>query len=109
MPVNPLTGSDNNGDTYSADRPVGFGRNSFRAPGQTSADASLGKTLRIGARLRLEFRAAISNLFNRNNSITVNNVHGEGPAPRSTFLTPVAGINNVDPSREIQFVLRVLY
>jgi len=30
LPVNPLTGTDNNGDSYGADRPVGFGRNSFR-------------------------------------------------------------------------------
>ena len=27
LPVNPLTGTDNNGDSYSSDRPVGFGRN----------------------------------------------------------------------------------
>ena len=109
LPVNPLTGTDNNGDTYSADRPVGFGRNSFRAPMQASVDASLGKTLRIGEKFRVEARTEISDLLNRNNYITVNNIYGQGATPLATFLSPIAGINNVDPSREIQFVLRLLY
>ena len=32
LPVNPITGKDDNGDTYVVDRPIGFGRNSFRGP-----------------------------------------------------------------------------
>ncbi|MGA2183421.1 MAG: TonB-dependent receptor [Bryobacteraceae bacterium] len=109
LPVNPLTGSDNNGDSYSSDRPVGFGRNSFRAPMQANFDASLHKTVRFGDKLRTEFRVDTFNLFNRNNPITLNNVYGEGPVPRATFLTPIAGVNNIDPSRQIQFGLRLLF
>ncbi len=109
LPVNPLTGTDNNGDTYSSDRPVGFGRNSFRAPMQASFDASLGKTLVVAEKLRVEARAEFFNLFNHNNYITVNSIYGEGPGPRATFLAPIAGVNNVDPSRQMQFGLRLLF
>jgi hypothetical protein len=76
---------------------------------QASVDASLGKTLRIGEKFRVEARTEISDLLNRNNYITVNNIYGQGATPLATFLSPIAGINNVDPSREIQFVLRLLY
>jgi hypothetical protein len=109
LPVNPLTGHDNNGDTYSSDRPIGFGRNSFRGPMQATVDTSLGREFPIGEKLRAELRGEIFNLFNHNNYITLNNVYGEGPAPSNTFLHPIAGIQNVDPSRQIQFVLRLSF
>lgn len=44
--------------------------------------------------------------FNRRNFIKVNNIYGEGLA---TFLAPVAGITNADPSRQIQFGLKLLF
>ncbi len=109
LPVNPLTGTDNNGDSYSSDRPVGFGRNSFRAPVQANLDASVHKSVRLRERVRAELRVDLFNALNRNNPITVNNIYGEGPAPRTTFLAPIAGINNIDPSRQIQFGLRFLF
>ena len=40
LPVNPITGRDNNGDSYTVDRPVGFDRNSFRGPAQVSFDVA---------------------------------------------------------------------
>jgi hypothetical protein len=109
MPVNPLTGSDNNGDTYSSDRPVGFGRNSLRGPAQAGVDAAASKQIRLKDRCMAEVRAEFFNLFNRNNYITLNNVYGEGPAPRATFLAPIAGINNTDPSRQMQISLRFMF
>lgn len=107
LPVNPLTGTDNNGDTYSADRPVGFGRNSFRGPSQIQFDASLMKRIQVRERLNLDLRLEVFNLANRNNYINLNNVYGEGPAPRATFLQPIAGVTNTDPSRQIQFSIRL--
>jgi hypothetical protein len=109
LPVNPVTGTDNNGDTYSSDRPVGFGRNSFRTPSQTQIDASLSRRFRITERFTAEARAEVFNLINRNNFIEVNNVYGEGPTPRPTFLQPIAGVARTDPSRQLQFCLRLLF
>lgn len=109
LPVNPLTGTDNNGDTYSSDRPVGFGRNSFRTPPQLQFDAAVSRRFRLTEKLSADFRAEMFNVINRNNLIEVNNVYGEGPAPRSTFLTPVAGITKTDPSRQLQFMLRLSF
>ncbi len=37
------------------------------------------------------------------------NVCGQDVAPRATFLAPTAGIDNIDPSRQIQFGLRLLF
>ena len=56
LPVNPLTGNDNNGDSYWFDRPVGLGRNSFRAPMQATLDVSLSKQIQLREKLRAETR-----------------------------------------------------
>jgi hypothetical protein len=109
LPVNPLTGTDNNGDTYSSDRPVGFGRNSFRTPMQTQFDMAVSRRVRVTERVTAELRTEVFNVINRNNYLEVNNIYGEGPAPRSTFLSPVAGVTRTDPSRQIQFGLRLLF
>ena len=107
LPVNPLTGKDNNGDTYSVDRPVGFGRNSFRTPMQTQFDASLSRRFRLTEQFTLEARAEAYNVINRNNYIEVNKVYGDGNAPVSTFLQPIAGVTRTDPSRQFQFGLKL--
>lgn len=41
LPVNPITGRDNNGDSYTVDRPIGPGRNSFRGPRQFDIDLAV--------------------------------------------------------------------
>jgi len=56
LPVNPLTGKDDNGDGYSADRPVGLGRNSFRTPAQKTVNIALAKQFTLRERLRAETR-----------------------------------------------------
>ncbi len=109
LPVNPLTGTDNNGDTYSADRPIAFGRNSFRGPGHISLDASLQKTFTVTEHAKLHIRAEVFNAANRNNYINVNNVYGDALTPRATFLQPIAGVVNTDPSRQLQIALRVTF
>jgi outer membrane receptor protein involved in Fe transport len=109
LPVNPITGRDNNGDSYTVDRPIGLARNSFRGPAQFNVDLAAGKRFRAGERWRVEARLEVFNLFNRANFIRVNNIFGEGPAPVATFLAPVAGITNADPSRQIQFAFKVSF
>jgi outer membrane receptor protein involved in Fe transport len=109
LPVNPLTGTDNNGDSFATDRPVGFKRDSFRTPKQAQVDVSLSKVFTVTESLRLQARAEAFNLFNHDNYFTVNNIYGNGATPNATFLKPVAGIANVDPARRIQFGLRILF
>jgi hypothetical protein len=109
LPVNPLTGTDNNGDTYSADRPVGFGRNSFRGPAQVQLDASLQKAFTLSEQLRLDVRAEVFNIPNHSNYITLNSVYGDTGTPRATFLQPIAGVANTDPARQWQLALRLWF
>ena len=68
-----------------------------------------GKSFRLSATTRVEARVEIFNGFNRRNFIKVNNIFGEGPAPLATFLAPIAGITNTDPSRQVQFGLKFLF
>jgi hypothetical protein len=115
FPVNPLTGTDNNGDSFSLDRPVicagcaPLGRDSFRTPAQEAVDMSLSREFTITERFRVQTRAEVFNIFNHSNFLTVNSVYGNGATPNATFLRPIAGIANSDPGRRIQFGLRLLF
>jgi hypothetical protein len=108
-PVNPITGTDNNGDTYTIDRPIGLGRNSLRGPSQLNLDTAVSRRLRLHERLQAELRFEATNVLNRNNYVTVNNIFGEGPRPLATFLSPIAGVANTDPSRQLRFGVRLLF
>jgi outer membrane receptor protein involved in Fe transport len=109
LPVNPVTGVDNNGDGYLADRSVGLGRNSFRTPMQASFDLSLAKRFQLRENVRLELRAEVFNLTNHTNYIKLNNIYGNNAAPLSTFLAPLAGLQNSDPGRQFQFGTRLIF
>ena len=109
LPVNPLTGIDNNGDTYLVDRPAGFGRNSFRAPANVALDLSFAKRMRLREGSSLEFRAEAFNMLNRSNLIKVNATYGDGAAPLAAYRKPVAGIGSSDPARQFQFGLKWLF
>ena len=109
LPVNPVTGRDNNGDSYNVDRPIGLGRNSFRGPAQFNLDVAVSRRIRLAGRWSTEVRMEIFNLTNRSNFLRVNNVYGEGPSPLPTFLAPVSGITNADPARQLQFAWKVLF
>ncbi|HVG28515.1 MAG TPA: TonB-dependent receptor [Pyrinomonadaceae bacterium] len=109
LPVNPLTGLDDDGDGYRADRPVGFSRNSFRTPPQASFDASLAKRFSLREKARIELRAEVFNLFNRSNFIKLNGTYGNRAGADAKFLTPVAGVQNVDPGRQFQFGARLVF
>lgn len=109
LPVNPLTGTDNDGNGFLSDRPAGLARNSFRAPAQSSFDASLAKRFALREGARLELRAEVFNLFNHANYIKLNSTYGNRDTPDPKFLTPLAGVANVDPGRQFQFAARVIF
>jgi hypothetical protein len=109
LPVNPLTGTDNDGNGFLSDRPAGLARNSFRAPAQATFDASLAKRFALRDRARLELRAEIFNLFNHANYVKLNSTYGNRAAPDPKFLTPLAGVSNVDPGRQFQFAARLIF
>jgi Carboxypeptidase regulatory-like domain len=108
LPVNPLTGVDNNGDSNVVDRPPGTGRNSFRAPYESTLDISVLR--RFGfRRYRLETRVEVTNLLNRSNFLRVNAIYGDGARPVATFLQPIAGLTNTNPGRQVQSSLRFTF
>ena len=109
LPVNPLTGVDNNGDGNVQDRPVGLGRNSYRAPYQNTVDLSFLKRITITERVRAEFRVEGTNLLNRSNFLKVNTTYGNAALPLASFLQPSAGLANSDPSRQLQVGVRFLF
>jgi hypothetical protein len=109
LPVNPVTGVDNDGDGYRFDRPVGFSRNSFRTPMQATFDTSFAKRLHLSEAVKLELRAEVFNLFNHNNYIKLQNIYGNSAAPRADFLAPLAGVQNSDPARQFQFGARLIF
>ncbi|MBL8233770.1 MAG: TonB-dependent receptor [Bryobacterales bacterium] len=106
LPVNALTGADNNGDGLNRDRPAGFGRNAFRGTPHRNFDLALSKTVALGERTRIELRAEGFNLFNNQNYYNFNNVYGSGDSPLATFLRPLGGVANVDPARQFTFGLK---
>jgi hypothetical protein len=103
LPVNALTGVDNNGDGLVRDRPAGFGRNAFVGTPQRQLDLSLSRPIALSERMRLELRADGFNLLNNQNYYAFNAVYGNGAAPAAAFLRPVGGVANVDPARQFTF------
>lgn len=109
LPVNSLTGVDNNGDSLVRDRPAGFGRNAFRGKAQRNFDLSISKPIPLTESVRLELRADGYNLFNNQNYYVFNTVYGNGAAPTATFLQPVGGVANTDPARQFTFGIKMLF
>jgi outer membrane receptor protein involved in Fe transport len=108
VPVNPLTGIDNNGDTTNTDRPAGFGRNAFRGPRHTRVDVAAARRFAVGG-VEIEGRAEIFNLFGAKNYFRFNNIYGNGAEPLATFLQPVGGVGNVDPGRQLLLGARLFF
>ncbi len=111
-PYNITTGGDNNGDGSTADRPVVDGhvisRNAGR--GGTLYDLSLFVERDFAIRgTTLTLRAEGFNLTNHANVVGFNGVYGNGAAPLSTFGTPLGGISNVDPGRQLQIEARLRF
>jgi hypothetical protein len=109
LPVNALTGVDNNGDGLNRDRPAGFGRNAFRGTAQPSFDLSLSRQFAITESARCELRADGFNLFNNQNYYSFNTVYGNGAVPAAAFLRPNGGVANIDPARQFTFGVKLLF
>lgn len=108
LPFNVQTGSDNNGDTNTNDRPAGLGRNMGQGFAALSLDARLSRTFRLGERIRLEGLVEAFNVLNRTNKQLPNNIFGSGPYPGSPapgFGTPTS----VGDPRELQLALRIRF
>jgi hypothetical protein len=109
-PFNVSTGTDNNGDGSTADRPVRggslLGRNSGQGTPLYDVQPFVQKQFKFAERYLLEFRFEAFNIFNRNNIVGRNTVWGNADAPVATFGQPLAGIANVDSSRQFQTHLR---
>jgi outer membrane receptor protein involved in Fe transport len=100
--VDPVAGTDLNGDGFNTDRPGTLERNSFRTETFGNFDLSLSKTLRLTGN-SIELRADVFNVFNTENVIGVNNVYGTNPAqPAATFMQPTRVAN----PRQFQFAAR---
>jgi hypothetical protein len=103
LTVDPLAGSDLNGDGFTTDRPGAFVRNSFRMPTSKTVDVSLAKTIAIGGPHQLELRMDVFNLFDAFNVTLVNNTYGRVTgSPVATFMQPTRVLN----PRQLQFAAR---
>src|SRR4051812_10313926 len=94
LPLNVVTGADNNNDTTVNDRPAGVGRNSARMAcfsdidescGSVTFDMRISRALTFSATQRVELLCEIFNLFNRANVVNVNNTIGNGATPSPAF------------------------
>jgi len=108
LPFNVQTGSDNNGDTNTNDRPAGLGRNTGQGFDYFTLDVRLSRHFRLSERFRLEGLAEAFNILNRTNRQLPNNIFGNGlypvsPAPE--FGAPTA----VGDPRELQVALRLKF
>jgi len=114
-PFNVTTGVDNNADGSFADRPALNGGVIARDLGKGTPlyDVSLfaAKEFQFGDRLQLCVRGESFNVFNRANIVGRNGVYGNqsSGAPVPTFGQALPGVNNVEPGREFQFLLRLRF
>jgi len=107
------TGTDNNGDGTNSDRPVINGsvvpRNFGRGTPIYDFGVALQKSIRITERLRTELRTEAFNVFNHSNFYGRNGTFGNNAAPPATFGTPIGGIVNSGPGRQLQFSARLVF
>jgi len=113
FPYNITTGVDNNGDGNTSDRPVIDGvvipRDAGQVPATSDVSMALEKSFHVTERTRLILRAESFNTFNHLNLYSLNGVYGNGATPVPTFATPVGGLANVGPPREMQFLARIVF
>ena len=101
--VDPVAGTDLNGDGFNTDRPGTFERNSFRIESFNNVDIAVAKTFKLGGSQSVEVRADVFNLFNSENILAVNNVFGTNPNQQAaTFFQPT----RVGNPRQFQFAAR---
>lgn len=109
LPYNIVTGLNNSGDTgATTNRPAisgaVVGRNTGRGTSIYSVDPFLAKRLALGTeRLHANLRAEAFNVLNHRNVVGFSGTYGNGATPAPGFGTPLAGITNQLPARQLQF------
>jgi hypothetical protein len=112
LPYNYTTGVTNSGDTgATSDRPVingaVVGRDTGRGTPIYSVDPFIGKRIALGERLHANLRAEAFNALNHRNVVGFSGTYGNGATPAVGFGTPLAGITNQLPARELQFSAQI--
>ena len=103
LPVDPLAGTDLNGDGFTTDRPGALARNSLRLPTARTLDMSAAKTIAVSGPHQIELRMDVFNLFDAFNVTAVNNTYGRvAGSPVATFMQPT----RVSNPRQLQFAVR---
>jgi hypothetical protein len=109
LPYNIVTGATNSGDTgATTDRPVingaVVGRNTGRGNGLYSVDPYFSRSIPLRTeRVNLDLRAEAFNVLNHANFVGYSGTWGNGSAAGPGFGTPLAGVTNQLPARQMQF------
>jgi hypothetical protein len=115
LPYNLVTGTANSGDTgATTDRPVingvVVGRNTGRGTPIYSFDPFVAREFPLfGDRIHLNLRAEAFNALNHANFVGFTNTYGNGLTAPPTLGTPLAGITNQLPARQMQFSARIAF
>jgi hypothetical protein len=111
LPYNITTGTTNSGDTgATTDRPVVngvvIGRNTGQGTPIYSVDPFIERPFTFAERYVLNLRAEAFNVFNHANFVGFNGTWNNGATAPTGFGSPLAGITNQLPARELQFEAR---
>jgi outer membrane receptor for ferrienterochelin and colicin len=124
IPFTLYTGSDTNGDTHTNDRLIYIGRNTGLGPDYKAVDVRFTKAFRFKSDnpARVEFLVEATNLFNRTNFASVNDVLGTDitspdynagtvrlTGRRDRAITQPLGFTAAFDPRRIQFGLKLVY
>ncbi len=115
LPYNLTTGTTNSGDSgATTDRPIIngaiVGRNTGRGTPSYSFDPFLARAFPLFTeRVRLDLRAEAFNALNHANYIGFNGTYGTGMTAPATLGTPLVGVTNQLPAREMQFSAKVSF
>ena len=115
LPYNLVTGQTNSGDTgATTDRPIIngaiVGRNTGRGTPIYSFDPFLARAFPLFTeRVRLDLRAEAFNALNHANYVGFNGTYGTGLTAPATLGTPLVGVTNQLPAREMQFSAKVSF
>lgn len=113
LPYNIVTGVNNSGDTgATTDRPVihgaVVGRNTGRGTPIYSVDPFVAKRVALGTeRVHANLRAEAFNALNHRNIVGFSGTYGNGVLPGPGFGSPLAGITNQLPARQLQFSAQI--
>ena len=117
LPYNIVAGVNNSGDTgATTDRPVMngtvVGRNTGRGTPLYDLEPFVEKRIAFGrtlndTRTSVNLRAEAFNLLNHRNVVGFSGTYGNGAQPGLGFGTPLAGVTNQLPARELQFSTQI--